>query len=141
MTMNRNALVLLAMLWVNVGCAPKHLIFTTYSDLGLDIAGTDGQPTKAVFGYKRFEGAIIPVDVAAPPPGAQEPDVMSVYAAIDVENHWWRGLDVFQVIATGQAADNVASNPDPVRDLVRNRQEEKKNKDGGGSTAGKGQSK
>ena len=41
-------------------CSSTHLIFATYTKAGVDVTLTDGAPTQLVFGYKRFEGAIVP---------------------------------------------------------------------------------
>lgn len=92
------------------GCKATHLLFTTYTKVGLEVTATGGQPSSAVFGYKRFEGAIVPVDPANKD-GAAE-DVVSLFSAIDVENNWMSGLDVFQIVATGEAAVNAAQQSD-----------------------------
>jgi hypothetical protein len=98
----------LAMLVVAAAClacvGPDQLLFTTYTKVGLDISLTDGQPTEAVFGYKRFEGAIVPVD-----PDAEE--AQSLYAGLCIDNGWLSGLTIGQVFATGEAAVRAASNP------------------------------
>jgi hypothetical protein len=46
------------------GCSNTHLIFTTYTKTGLDISLSNEIPTEVVFGYKRFEGTIVPVDAS-----------------------------------------------------------------------------
>ncbi len=112
-----------------VGCTAKHLAFTTYTKVGLDISTADGAPTQAVFGYKRFEGAIIPVQVQAE--DGSEPEVMSVYAALDLTNNWLEGLSILQVFATGQAAKNAAANPEAFADLVREAKEAQEAEEGG----------
>lgn len=86
------------------GCATDHLIFTTYTKVGLDMTVAEGTPTEAVFGYKRFEGAIVPVD-----PDEEDAEVPSIYAGVCVENSWIYGLEVGQVFATGESAKNVAN--------------------------------
>ncbi len=45
-----------------MACSNTHLIFATYTKVGLHIGMSNQVPTEAVFAYKRFEGAIIPVD-------------------------------------------------------------------------------
>jgi len=112
------------------GCKSNHLIFTTYTKVGLDVSTTDGQPTSALFGYKRFEGAIIPVDVDEQEMvGDPEipKDARSVYAAIDLENSWLQGLKIYQVFATGEAATQAANSPDKMREIIeglRNNQDD-----------------
>ncbi len=88
------------------GCRSDHLIFTTTTKVGVELSATDGVPTSAVLGYKRFEGAIVPVE--DPQSGAQADEAASVFAAIDMDNRWLGGLDLFQVFATGEAANNVS---------------------------------
>ncbi|MCR9093060.1 MAG: hypothetical protein NXI30_02475 [bacterium] len=88
------------------GCSVSSdsLIFTTYTKVGLDVSATDGTPTEAVFGYKRFEGAIVPVDETS-----DEPATHSVFAGLCIENSWLGGLDIHQVFATGAAAETAAN--------------------------------
>jgi len=61
--------VLLAGLLSGCRTGTHLLFFTTYTKVGLDISAVNGTPTQALFGYKRFEGAIVPVD----PPSAFDP--------------------------------------------------------------------
>jgi hypothetical protein len=92
-------------LLAGAGCAGgKHLVFTTYTKTGLDITVADGAPTEAVFGYKRFEGAVIPVDEES-----DTADAHSIYAGLCIENSWIKGLALGQVFATGEAAEGIAS--------------------------------
>lgn len=95
-------------------CTPrqnsKNLVFATFTKTGLDISATGGTPTSAMFGYKRFEGAIIPVDPETST-GA-ETDAHSVFAAMELNNDWLSGLDILQVFATGDAAVRAASEPE-----------------------------
>jgi hypothetical protein len=93
------------LLWASVaGCSTGNLTFVTYTKLGLDISAANQTPTSVLFGYKRYEGAIIPVDPGAVSPDGGEPEAMSVYAAMNLSNHWLCGLDALQVFATGEAA-------------------------------------
>ena len=96
---------------VLTGCKTDHLVFTTYTKVGVEVAAVDVQPSHATLGYKRFEGAIIPVDVGrkgdddAPKTSEDmKKKVASVYAEMDVENGWFKGIDISQVFATGKAA-------------------------------------
>ena len=88
------------------------LIFTTYTKVGLDVTATGATPTEAVFGYKRFEGAIIPVEPPEPAdpndPQANDPKTHSVFAGLCIKNGWLGGLDIHQVFATGAAAEKTA---------------------------------
>lgn len=92
----------------SLGCTANHLVFTTYTKVGLDVSTTNGQMVDGVFGYKRFEGAIIPVDHAANA-GVADPKMASVFAGVSVRNSWINGLDLAQVFGTGEAAKNLAS--------------------------------
>lgn len=99
-TLNRSIppmLVLMAL--AATGCKNDALVFTTYTKVGLHASATGNTPNNLMFGYKRFEGAIIPVDAAKP-----EADVASVYASIGLTNGWFSGLHLQQVFATGDAA-------------------------------------
>ncbi len=90
------------------GCSTgtgEHLIFTTYTKVGVDISAVNQTPTEAVFGYKRFEGAIVPVD----PGDTTKPEAHSVFAGLCARNNWLTGLKIAQVFATGAAAVDIAS--------------------------------
>lgn len=114
------------------GCSifkEDHLIMSTYTRIGLHVTSTDGKPTGAQFGYKRFEGAIIPVnpeDTEVVDGKQQEKDVMSTFSTAQVDNSWIKGLTVRQLFGTGQAAINLANNPELVEKLVKKKEEEKK---------------
>ena len=112
--MAKLAILASMILMICPGCSSKNLIFTTYTTVGLDISATDAKPTKAVFGYKRFEGAIVPVD-----PTDETKEAMSVYAGINLKNQWLQGLDLVQVFATGKAAENAATNPKGFAELLQ----------------------
>lgn len=81
-----------------MGCEATHLAQASYTKIGLEVSSTGTQPTSAVFGYKRFEGAFIPVD-----PGSED-DIMSVLSYSEVENGWTNGLEVYHIFGTGAAA-------------------------------------
>ena len=87
------------------GCKNDTLVFSTYTKFGLHASATGNTPNNLMFGYKRFEGAIIPVDASK-----TNSDVASVYAAIGLTNSWFSGLQLQQVFATGAAAELVATN-------------------------------
>ena len=92
------------------GCGPSSdLLFATATKVGADVVAVNGTPVSAVIGYKRFEGASIPVspDVedAAGSTASETPKVQrSVYAGIDLQQNPWLGLKTKQVFATGDAA-------------------------------------
>ncbi len=97
-----------------LGCAHQdQLYFSTYTKIGLDISLTDGQPTEAVFGYKRFEVAIVPVN-----PDAPEQDAHALFAGMCIDNGWTTGITIGQVFATGEAAVQVAKNPEASAELA-----------------------
>jgi hypothetical protein len=112
----KTALLLFTLFLMSVlitGCNSPNLVFTTYTKTGLDISATEGVPTQALFGYKRFEGAIIPVDpenTELDENGVPK-DALSVFAAMDIENNWIKGLKIRQVFATGKAAVQAAEDP------------------------------
>lgn len=129
----RNTIVMLGLSALGAtGCATKHLIFTTYTKVGLDVTLADAQPTQAMFGYKRYEGATVPVDLCSPastPAEAQksrgncsegdvEREAMSVYAGMEIHNSWMDGLEILQLFATGEAAVNAAKDPTAFAGLV-----------------------
>ena len=104
----RLALAFAAALALLCGCAPSDtLIFSTYTKVGVDISVANGTPSEAVFGYKRFEGALIPVD-ARHPPSDGHPQIPPIYASMDLRNGWLSGICVAQVFATGQAATEIS---------------------------------
>jgi len=113
-------LFLVSLLLGLCACASDSLIFTTYTKVGLDISATNQVPTQANFGYKRFEGAIIPVDIenstavesTADEESKLPSDAKSVYAEVFVKNSWVQGLTIKQRFATGAAADKAANTPD-----------------------------
>jgi hypothetical protein len=90
---------------IGTGCHNDALVFTTYTKFGLHASATGNTPNNLMFGYKRFEGAIIPVDASK-----EASEVASVYAAISLTNNWFSGLHLRQAFATGLAAENAATN-------------------------------
>ncbi len=100
------ALLALALL---PACQSDRLIFTTYTKFGVDLSATNGTTTGLMFGYKRFEGALVPVDMSMAT-GA-DTDLMPVFAALDLTNSWFNGIRLVQVFATGTAAKKLAANP------------------------------
>ena len=79
------------------GCT-KDLVFATYTTVGVEVTGMDGIPTSVKLAYKRFEGAIIPVD-----PTDEDSPAHSVLATINTKQVGF-GVHVNQVFATGEAA-------------------------------------
>ncbi len=78
------------------GCA-RDLIFTTYTTVGVEVKGTNNIPTAMRLAYKRFEGAIVPVQLNKPG------NAHSIFAGMEVKQHGFR-VQVAQVFATGEAA-------------------------------------
>jgi hypothetical protein len=109
-------------------CTTKHLVFVTYTKVGVDIGVADSVPNQLTFGYKRFEGAIVPVDPCVSKnekakddcaeANEEQPEAMSVYAGMDLENSWVNGLTITQLFATGDAAINAANDPNGFAGLV-----------------------
>ncbi len=103
------------------GCAPaNHLVFTTYTKVGLDLSAVGQTPTHVLLGYKRFEGALIPVDLESK--AGQAGEAQSVYAGFNLENDWFQGLKITQAFATGKAAQKAASNPNVGLGMILNTQ-------------------
>jgi hypothetical protein len=69
------------------------------------------------FGYKRFEGAIIPVDPAKVDKDGK-PQMASVFAGIAIKNSWLDGLDIAQVFGTGKAASTLAGQSSSMREIL-----------------------
>jgi len=98
-------------------CTTDHLAFTTYTKVGLDISSIEKAPAQMTFGYKRYEGAIVPVGVDnsqvavrnGDPKTKLPNDVASVYAEMFIDNSWLRGLTIKQKFATGEAANQAAN--------------------------------
>jgi hypothetical protein len=104
------------------GCRSNHLYFSTHTKFGVDVSAVNGVPSSAMLGYKRFEGAIVPVippdkdGNTDPAAGNGAPEAASVLAVIDMNNKWLGGLDLFQLFATGEAA--VAASRDDTDGLA-----------------------
>ncbi len=86
------------------GCTPRHLVFTTYTRVGLNLTAAGDVPNNFGFGYKRFEGVIIPVDPAKA--DGTNPALPSVRATLGLTNRWFNGLTLDQTFSTGKAAEN-----------------------------------
>jgi hypothetical protein len=99
------------------GCSTNHLYFSTYTKVGLDVSTTDGQMVNGTFGYKRFEGAIIPVDPEKLDADGK-PQIASVFAGIAIKNSWLDGLDIAQVFGTGKAAAALAAQSTSMREIL-----------------------
>lgn len=118
MTRDLRRLLPILLLAITAGCASdQHLVFTTSTKFGVDITAADGSTTGLMFGYKRFEGAYVPVD----PNHVDDegnPDMPSLLAVLDLENGWLSGVDVFQLFATGTAAELAARDPDGLAKVI-----------------------
>lgn len=111
------------LLLVTLGCSSNRLIFTTYTKLGIDVSASNGTTTGAMLGYKRFEGALIPVDPAKAT--GEAGDIGSVLAVLDFDNGWFQGMKLFQIFATGKAAEDAANDPSHISKLMTAWVEEK----------------
>jgi len=100
-------IALIASLLLACACYPpssRMLIFTTYTKLGLDVSVMGGTPGEVVVGYKRFEGAIVPVKEGDP-----QGEAPSVFASLDLKSEWLAGLCIRQAFATGEASKAIAA--------------------------------
>lgn len=103
------------------GCgSTDHLVLTTYTKVGIEVSTVDGKPTQLVLGYKRFEGALVPVDPHADP----ETEAMSTFAAFNMRNGWWDGVKIDQFFATGKSATDAVKNQSALQRLLSRMQEE-----------------
>lgn len=84
------------------GCG-RDLIFTTYTTVGVEVKGVNNIPTALRLGYKRFEGAVVPVDLKARDAQEKHLPAHSIFAGMEVEQKAF-GVRVAQVFATGEAA-------------------------------------
>jgi len=102
--MNKRLLTLAASVacLMATGCTSRHLVFTTYTRVGINMTAAGEVPTNLGLGYKRFEGLIIPVDPSKADPA--KPNLPSVRASLKFHNRWFKGLDLEQDFATGEAA-------------------------------------
>lgn len=93
-------------------CKGNNLVVATYTKTGLHVTAVDTVPTDAVFGFKTFQGEVLPVDPESPDARAS-----SVIAGVHISNSWLKGLKARSLIATGTAAEKAASNPKILADL------------------------
>lgn len=102
------------------GCG-RNLVFTTYTMFGVEIKGEGTMPTALRLAYKRFEGALIPVDIS------DDAKAHSVLATIDARQGAFH-VHISQVFATGRAAKIAADlegaqgargEPGPLSDALR----------------------
>lgn len=120
------------------GCAtPSHIVFQQAAVVGADVAAdtTTGQAHVSV-GYDRQTNAMIPktktyVTQRDPENGQlverEENEAMSAISASRVKIKWFGAHEVNEQFATGEAAVNIARDPDSVASLsVLSEAEEKK---------------
>lgn len=79
-------------------------MFATYTMFGVEIKGEGITPTAIRLAYKRFEGAVVPVDASA----KDDVKAHSVLAGIQAEQDLWV-VRINQVFATGEAARIAAT--------------------------------
>lgn len=100
------------------GCQMRRLVFATYTKGGLDVTFADTTPGQIVFGYKRFEGAIVPVAITTVDKDDENTEnnddqsndkpMAALFAAVKVDANWADGLKIYQDFATGDAAKQAA---------------------------------
>jgi hypothetical protein len=118
--MSRRTTLLFALLAALPACQSDRLVFTTYSKIGLDVSSVNGTTAGFMLGYKRFEGALIPVDMSKV--SHQPSDLMPVYASLIMRNGWFQGLKVSQFFATGDAAIGIANDPEVFAEMLQESQ-------------------
>jgi len=110
---NELAAILLVAAWLVIcvsGCG-RHLIFTTYTTIGVEVKGVNNVPTALRLAFKRFEGAVVPVDPSERDENGNEREMHSVVSGLDFKQSAFR-TQVAQVFATGDAATIAASSAD-----------------------------
>ena len=118
----------LAAIFALTGCStPSHIAFQQAAVIGVDVAAntTTGQVNVAL-GYDRQTNAVVPktkTKVTQRNPRnnllveTQENEAMSTVSASRVKIKWLGSHEVNEQFATGEAAVNIARNPDAVAQL------------------------
>ncbi len=97
------AVTMLSGVMLLAGCSctgNDHLIFATATKVGVDVTAVKGTPVNATVGYRRFEGAVLPVDS-----GSNK--IADIAAKIDLQNSFSDGLTIDQEFRTGSWAREV----------------------------------
>ncbi len=121
-------LPVLAVIVLFTGCGtPSHLVFYQSAVLGVDVAAdtTNGRVNVAL-GYERQTNAIIPKTrtfatqrhpAGNPRVESEENEAMAAVSASKVKIKWLGAHEVNEQFATGEAAVNIARDPDSVASL------------------------
>ena len=121
-----NKLIVLAFVLIfGAGCANDHLVYIHESSLGVNLAPANPQSgtSKMSVGFDRETYAIVPKK-------ENDKDVMSLLA---VSRVWANGLYDIKfghVVATGNAAKNVAENPELIKQAKKSLLDEQKKPEG-----------
>jgi hypothetical protein len=113
----RTQLSLLGVALALAGCQPTHLVYVYDLSLGLDVAYSNEGTGKVVFGYDRGTYAIVPQKDGAELPGADRGEIMSLAGVSHVRIDGLNEIKFDHFIATGQAAQEVAQDPDGLRQI------------------------
>ncbi len=119
----------LALFLALTGCGtPSHLVFYQSSVVGADVAAdTASGRINVALGYERQTNAIIPkTNTLATRRGRlrggeaprEENEAMAVLSASKVKIRWFGAQEVNEQFATGEAAVNIATDPEAVATLA-----------------------
>jgi hypothetical protein len=111
----RLALALPCTFWLGACTTTKHLMFSTATKFGLDIAQRADQTVDVSMGYDRAESASIPVPEDDDLDASEKSDSYSVLGAFRVryDTPWGKEpLELDQFFATGLAARKAARTPE-----------------------------
>ena len=113
-------LCLVFLLLLVPGCAnPSHLFFYQTTVFGLDVAvSPETKTVKVVAGYDRQTEAVIPTSQIVTSTGQTRNQALSVVGRTKIEAGWFGPQKITDNFATGTAAQNVATNPEAIADLL-----------------------
>lgn len=105
------------------GCgAPSHLVFFQSTVLGVDVAtSSQGGTVHATLGYDRQTVAFVPKTQTTETQDQtqQSNEAMSVIAKTNIDVRWLGVQQIYERFATGQAAINIANNPEAIQKLEK----------------------
>lgn len=97
------------------GCRAPALVFTTVTVIGAEATADEGLEHHFLVGYKRFEGALVPLLPESSSITGE--GAYSVFATLDFKAGMFR-TKIAQVFATGSAAIAMAGSPDAVSNMT-----------------------
>ena len=119
---NRSPLALGIPLALLYGCTahPRHVMFHQTTVVGVDVAvSPETNNVKAAFGYDRNTVAFVPTWEVAAEGGQKKYQAMSVVGLTRIKVPWFKHQTIAEHLLTGQAAQNIAEQPDAIRELLK----------------------